>query len=170
MNFLSKIADVLTKGILTVRPEPFDTGWLTIVDAATAAIYTTGDVVGAPLSLTGVPKRGRIETVLIIDEDKEEIACNLAVFDEAPTLVADHDVFVVAVGEYNQQVGDISITNADYSTYSGSSFATANNLGFRYQTDKGSLVVYWVTRGAPTIAVNKTLRVRFLGYSDHGGK
>ena len=169
MTFLGRIADVLTKGILAVRPEPFDTGWLT-VNGTTTTIYITGDVVGQPISLTGVPKRGRIETVLVIDEDKEEIASNLAVFDEAPTLVADHDIFVVAVGEYNRQVGDIAVTNADYSTYSASSFATVNNVGLRYSTDKGSLVVYWVTRGAPTIAADKTLRVRFLGYSDGGEK
>ena len=98
-------------------------------------------------------KRGRIETVLVIDEDKEEIACNLAVFDVAPTLVDDHDIFVVAVGEYNRQVGDIAVTAADYSTYSGSSFATVNNVGLRYQTP-GGLVVYWVTRGTATIAVD----------------
>ncbi len=155
------------EGMTGVTPVQFDTGWVSVNGIVFASAYTAGDVVGTPVFLP-VPKRGRIETVLVIDEDKEEIASNLAIFDEAPTVVADHDIFVVGVNDYSKQVGDIPITNADYSTYSASSFASANNLGHRFTTEAGSLVVYWVTRGTPTVAAGKILRIRFLGYSDGG--
>ena len=158
------------EGLVRVEPVPFDTGWVTVNGIVAASLYTTGDVVGEPITLPDIPTQGRMETVLVIDEDKEEIACNLVIFDKAPTVVADHDIFVIGVDEYSQQVGDIPITNADYSTYSGSSFAQVNNLGARFGTASGSLVVYWVTRGGPTVAAGKVLRIRFRGYSDHGGE
>ena len=151
--------------IIPVRTvQPFDTGWVDIKSIVTASIYTAGDVVGDPILFSGLPKAGLIDTVLVLDEDKEEISSNLVLFDDVPTDVADHDIFVVAAVDYSKQIGDIPVTAADYSTYSGSSFATVNNIAQLFIAPAGRLTVYWVTRGTPTIAAEKRLWLRLLGY------
>ena len=159
-----------TEGSASVRPVPFDTGWIALQGILTASIYTAGDVIGDPMVITGLPKHGRIETVRIIDEDKEEISSNLAIFNELPADVDDHDIFVVAQGDLTKQIDDIPITNADYSTYSSSSFASVGNLGKEFNAPEKQLIVYWVTRGTPTIAASKVMLVRFLGISMDDGE
>lgn len=163
MGFLQEMANVLTKGVLAVKPQPFDTGWFQL-QGHTTSIYAADDVVGLALVMP-VPKSGTIETVLFNDEDKEELATNLICFNEAPTIVDDHDIFVVGVGDYEKQEGDIAITNADFSTYSASSLATVNNLGMRFDAPRGTLIVYVQTSGTPTIAAQKQWAFRFKGYA-----
>ena len=162
-NLLTSVSEGLTQ--VVVKPQPFDTGWIGIAGIAPSSAYTTGDVVGDPIVFAGLPGSGVIETVMVLDEDKEEIASNLAIFSEAPTDVDDHDIFVIGVGEHHKQEGDIAVTNADYSTYSGSSLATVRNVGQHFDAPEGRLTVYFVTRGVPNIAAGKVLLVRFLGHS-----
>lgn len=163
-SLLMAISETLAKSI-TVKPEPFDTGWIAITGTVPASIYTTGDVVGNPILFDGLPKSGEITSVVVVDEDKEEIRCDLAVFNETPADVDDHDIFVIAQGEHHKHLGDIPVTNADYVTYSGSSHATVRDADFDFIAPEGRLTVYWVTRGAPTLAAGKLMWVRFLGHS-----
>lgn len=152
----------------SVRPFTFDTGWRTIQGIGTGAAYATGDAVGLLFPTGSIPSTGRIETVYIIDEDKEELACDLALFDSSITVTADNAAFDVAVADMTKQVGVIPITNADYVTYANSSYATVRNVGHHYTTSGNGLLVQWVTRGAPNIAASKRLLVRFLGVPTDG--
>lgn len=157
------------KALIRIRPEPFDTGWLVIGGTLAASIYATGDAVGTPVH-GKVPKRGVINTVLVLDQDKEEIRCDLSIFDSHITITPDHDAFDVVAKDMLSQIVVIPVTNADYVTYANSSYATVPNAGYQFTAPNGEITIQWVTRGAPTIAANKRLAIRFLGYSGHGGK
>ncbi|KKN02082.1 hypothetical protein LCGC14_1121330 [marine sediment metagenome] len=158
------------KNLVRIRPEPFDTGWLT-VPLVTGAAYATGEAVGGqPFSTGAIPKKGTINTIMVMDEDKEELACDLAIFDRLITATADQAAFDVKPEDMLSQVGSILITNADYVTYANSSYATVPNVGYQYTAPEGLLLIQWVTRGVPNFATGKLLVVRFLGYSGHGGK
>ena len=153
-------------GIVPVSPKTFDTGWIDIGGIATASLYTALDAVGNPFELRDMPESGEIRTVLVQDQDKEEIACVLHLFDESlETATADHDALNVVANDMNKQAGEISITNADYSTSANSSFATVGNLGILFNAPRGVLYGHWKTLGAPTIAASKRLMVRFKGIS-----
>ena len=136
------------RNIIRIRPEPFDTGWLTIGDIATASVYISGDAVGGPVRAV-VPKKGTINTIMVLDEDKEKITCDLAVFDGNINITADHDAFDVNVQDMLRQVLSIPVTNADYVTYANSSYATVPNAGLQYTAPRSELIIQWITRGAP---------------------
>lgn len=136
---------------------------------ATASVYIALDAVGDLFEIPGLPDSGEIRTVLVQDEDKEEISAVLHLFDEGLiTPTADHDPFSVAVVDMQKQIGEIPVTNADYSTSNLSSFATVQNLGFQFNAPKGILYSQWKTLGTPNIAASKRLQVRFLGISTDG--
>lgn len=158
------------KSVIKIRPVPFDTGWLT-VPLVTGAAYATGEAVGSPPFPSGsVPKKGTINTIMVIDQDKEELAGDLAIFDNIIVATDDQLAFDVAVVDMPSQVLSIPITSADYVTYANSSYATVPNAGYQYTAPKGVLYTQWVTRGAPNFATGTRLLVRYLGYSGHGGK
>lgn len=154
---------------ISVQPRPFDTDWIDIGGIATASLYTVLDAIGRVFELKDLPLSGEIRTVLVQDQDKEEIASVLHLFD-APlvTPTADHDALNVVAADMQKQVGEIPISNADYSTAANSSFATVQNLGFRFTAPNGILYGHWKTLGAPTIAASTRLQVRFLGISTDG--
>ncbi len=154
---------------ISVQPRPFDTDWINITGMATASVYTALDAVGNLFEVPGLPLAGEIRTVLIQDQDKEEIASVLHLFDASLiTATGDHDAFDVVAADMQKQVGEIPISNADYSTSANSSFATVANLGFRFTAPSGILYCQWKTLGTPTIAVSTRLQVRFLGISTDG--
>ncbi len=152
------------KNIVSIRPAPFDTGWIDVGGIDYASAYTALDAVGDPFSLKGLPKAGEIRTVLLMDEDKEEIATVLHLFSELlenPT--ADDAAFKVFPVDLTKQIGEIQITNADYSTSDSSSLATVGGLGLQFTAPKGPVYCQLKTLGAPNIAALKRLAVRFQG-------
>ena len=152
------------KNIVRIRPEPFDTGWLDVDGIDYGSAYTALDAVGNPIPVKGVPKAGEIRTVLVMDEDKEELAYVLHLFSELledPT--ADDAAFDVQPVDLTKQIGEIQVTNADYSTSAGSSLATVGGLGLQFAAPKGPVYCQLKTLGVPNIAATKRLAVRFLG-------
>jgi hypothetical protein len=149
-----------------VRPIQFDTGWIIVPGIVTASAYTALDAFGVPFEISGLPTSGRFETVLVQDEDKEEIASVLHLFNgRLLTPTADHDAMSVAIVDMDKQVGEIPITNADYSTSAISSFGTVSNIGLHFVAPGGRLTCQIKTLGTPTIASAKRTAVRFLGIS-----
>ena len=143
--------------------------WIDIGGMATASVYVALDAVGKVFEMRNLPLSGEIRTVLVQDQDKEEIASVLHLFDASlVTATADHDAFDVVAADMQKQVGDIPITNADYTSAGNSSLATVQNLGFRFTAPNGILYGHWQTLGTPTIAASKRLQVRFLGISTDG--
>lgn len=157
------------KSLVRVRPEPFDTGWLS-VPLISGAAYATGEAVGLPFTSGRIPKKGVINTLLVMDQDKEELACDLALFDKIIKATADQAAFNPAARDMLSQIASIPVTNADYVTYANSSFASVPNVGLQYTAPRGEFFIQWVTRGVPNFAADKLLMVRFLGYSGHGGE
>ena len=151
---------------VNVRPIPFDTDWIDIGGIATASVYTALDAVGGPFQLTHLPLTGEIRTVLVQDEDKEEISSVIHLFDEPlETVTADHAPFDVVSNDMNKQVGEVMVTGAEYTTSANSSFATVDGLTIRFTAPNGILTGHYKTLGTPNIASSKRLMVRFLGVS-----
>lgn len=151
---------------VNVRPIPFDTDWIDIGGIATASVYTALDAVGDPFQIPDLPLTGEIRTVLVQDEDKEDISSVIHLFDSPlETKTADHDPFDIVSNDMNKQVGEVLVTGAEYSTSANSSFATVDGLTIRFTAKGGMLIGQYKTLGTPNIAASKRLMVRFLGVS-----
>lgn len=157
-------------------------GFYTVVLTATPTIdtsaYATGELMGSseisladavlPFSiLNGVNRggSGTIQSVVIVDEDAQEVNLDVYFFDAEPsnTTFTDQAAFAPADADLDLLIGVASVT--DWKSTSTNSIGQANNLGMVFVLTPGARILYavLVTRGAPTYAATGlTLRVTIL--------
>ncbi len=151
------------KGTVTVIGRIFDTGNMAIAGIASGAAYASGDAMGVPQSMK-VPKSGRIETIVITDMDKEELAFDIAFFQDFITPTADNSAFDLLDADRDKVQGHVSITNADFASFNDNSVGTYTNVGYSYTAPTGLLVFQLITRGVPNYTASDDLAIRFVIY------
>lgn len=146
---------------------------LTSTPTIDTAAYASGDLVGASeISLTpaviseaGKAASGLVQTVVIIDEDAQEVNLDVYFFDTEPaaTTFTDNAAFAPTDADLDFLVGVASVT--DWKSQSTNSVGQVLNLGLPFELAAGATTLYavLVTRGAPTYsATGLTLRVGIL--------
>lgn len=139
----------------------------------TAGAYSDGDVVGGLLDLNklvGAGGGGTIRQVLIVDEDQQDAAFDLYLFDADPTgtEIADNAVFATTMDADAQlkKVGKVEIAATDYEDLN--SIATAIKSGLNFAHGSGQLRGYLVVNDAtpPTYTGSDKLKMKITGWLD----
>ncbi|KKK88178.1 hypothetical protein LCGC14_2745790 [marine sediment metagenome] len=143
---------------------------LTSTPTINTGAYATGDLIGSSeISLTpavlgnGVTvASGVIQSVVIIDEDAQEVQIDVYFFDAEPsnTTFTDNSAFAPTDADLDALIGVASVT--DWKSQSTNSMGQVLNLGMPFELAVSSTTIYavLVSRGAPTYAATGlTLRV-----------
>lgn len=146
---------------------------LTATPVIDTAAYAAGDLVGsAAIDLTPAvksdglsPSSGVVQSVVVVDEDKQSINLDVYLFDSNPsnTTFTDNAAFNPADADLDGLIGVASVT--DWKAQSTNSVGQSLNLGMPFALAAGAESIYavLVTRGAPTYsAAGLTLRVGVL--------
>lgn len=128
--------------------------------------YTAGDAVDGLKTLTealrGADQAGVIEQVVVADQDGQEAALDIFIFDSEVTGGTDNAAYAPLEAELKACLGVISVTAADYAATGNGSVATVNP-SFSLQLESSqSLFFQVVTRGTPTYAGTDNLQVKFV--------
>lgn len=157
-------------------------GFYTVVLTATPTIdtaaYATGELMGSseisltnavlPFSTLGGVNRGGsgvIQSVVIVDQDAQEINIDVYFFDAEPTntTFTDQAAFDPDDADLDLLIGVAVVT--DWRSQSDNSIGQVHNLGMAFVLTPGARTLYavLVTRGTPTYAATGlTLRVTIL--------
>ena len=151
----------------------FYTVVLTVTPTIDTAAYATGELMGSSeISLSPAvlqngtrPASGVIQSVVIIDEDAQEINIDVYFFDAEPsnTTFTDQAAFAPTDADLDALIGVAAVT--DWRSTSTNSIGQVHNLGMAFELAASSDTLYavLVTRGAPTYsATGLTLRVAVL--------
>jgi len=146
---------------------------LTATPAIDTSAYANGDLVGsseialspAVLASGLRPSSGVIQSVIIVDEDAQEISLDVYFFDTelVNTTFTDNAAFAPADADLDFLIGVAAVT--DWKSQSSNSVGQELNLAMPFELAAGQTTLYavLVTRGAPTYAAaGLTLRVAIL--------
>jgi hypothetical protein len=124
------------------------------------AAYSANDQVGGVQTLLNASRANSLGTVIqsvtVIDIDKQNAELDLYFFDANPT-VSSTDNAALAIDDSqvtDKCIGVVNISSGDYKSIAGCSVATAKNVGLLVTPIEASEDVYVVvaTRGTPTYA------------------
>jgi len=105
---------------------------LALVIATVSGSYSSGDNVGVPVEVPLGISSGQavlLESLVVIDKDKQSKAVDLVFFDHEPVLLlGDNQPLHMASDEALHILGSVSVAAADYKVASDQSFATKPNL------------------------------------------
>jgi len=121
-------------------------------------IYASGDALGAVTQFTGIPERGVIMSVEVIDRDKEEVNLDLVLFSVEPGGTAANAAFAPSDAELSNSQGEVLVNT--WKTYSTNSKGIVDNVGLPYEAPNGNLYFQCVTRGTPTYTAVTDLLIR----------
>lgn len=130
--------------------------------AITTSLYTIHDAVGGLLTFANAARvtggSGYITGVTLIDNDKENVEYDLVLFDRTFTATADADTFAPSDADLANSIGTITVTAADYKSFSANAVATVE-CRRPYVALGTSLFGQLVVRGAPTYTAATDLTV-----------
>jgi hypothetical protein len=133
-------------------------------DITKDSAYTAGDVVGGLLDFDVASSGGAGWTLglLIIDEDKQEPAGTLYLFDTAPTEIDDADPFTaLTAADIKKIIAKIPVEATDWETLNnGSHFESKLVKG--YYAGTGYLYGMFVTTDTPTFTDTDHLTFRLI--------
>lgn len=134
--------------------------------------YATGELIGGKLTLTGAARvsggSGSIETLTLVDQAKQALACDIVFFEADPsaTTFTDQAAFDPADADLLNVCGVVSIVVADYASFNDNCVATKANIGIAFGPLSTGTSIYAaiVARGAHDFAAatDLQLKVKFL--------
>ena len=140
--------------------EVFSTLYTEISGIGTGSIYASGEAFGGKFTIT-VPKKGVIETVMMLDLDDEGIETELWLFREDFTATADNAAFAVTDADLLKLEVVIGITK--FANASINQVGINNGLALPFLAPAGKFWVQCVTRGTPNIAAGNIPLVALRG-------
>lgn len=136
----------MSSPVQTVRAQP----------VCDTSAYASGDLIGTKLtfdvSKLTPGKDYLVQSVSIVDQNKQNAALDLYLFDRNPTgtTFTDQAAFDCGDADMEKVVGPISITT--YASNNDNSNGSANNLALPLSIPTGALYGALVSRGTPTYA------------------
>ncbi len=124
-------------------------------------VMVTADALGTKTTFT-VPEEGVIETLRFTDLDNEDVAIDALLFNADITSGANGVAYDMADVDAAKFIGQVKISNADYSSLVDNSVAVVPNVGLAYECPGGVMTVQFVVRGAPTYAAAGDLSASFV--------
>lgn len=128
---------------------------VTATPTISTGIYADGDLLGTKMSLNSAAKKnggaGLIQSVTIIDLDKEDANIDVIFFEGNPsgTTFTDNTALDIADADMSQILGFTTVT--DYADFSDNSVAFSRNLAIPFDLDSGKILyACLVVRGTPT--------------------
>ena len=132
--------------------------------------YSSGDAFGGKLSFSPTPRRGVIQSVVLVDTLLLSPAVDLVLFDRPFTATADNAAFAPTDADAANIMGIISFATGNWATaFGANSAAQRSGIGLAYMmnpagnvdaTDnlEGQLVV----RGTPDYGTTDTFTIRLF--------
>lgn len=111
-------------------------------------IYASGDALGAKATFPNVPEHGVIESIQVIDRDKEEVNLDLVMFRRDIAGTAANAAFDPTDAELSDCIGAVLIDT--WKSFSDNSLGQETNIGMAYWAPTGVITFQCVTRGTPT--------------------
>lgn len=141
---------------VTVAPVSALYARVQVTPAISTTIYAAGDVIGGLIDFdfTHPNGGGLITSIGIVDDDNENAAMSVYLFDAAPTVILDNAVFATAitVADLKKMIypnlTPIQIAAADYTTINGNSIAS--KVGLNRAFAGTHVYAYFVPTGTPT--------------------
>lgn len=126
-----------------------------------ASAYASGDAMGERFRVPVACEFGCIQTVTVVDMDKEQIPFDIVLFTRPFTATADNSAFDMADGDAFHCIGHIPVFATDYIAFNDNAMATLFNVGFLFHAPTQELYAQLVTRGAPNYTAASDLRIGF---------
>jgi len=154
---------------------------ISVTPVVTAAgAYQAGDAVGGLMTFTQAAHKdvgsGAIKAVILIDNDKEDDAMELHIFNQTFTPTADNAAFDPTDADLANYAGGVIITAAAASTGTHSTgylnltdnsvSTTQVDIPFNLVTGGTSLFAQLVTRGTPTYTAVTDITVKLVIVQD----
>ncbi len=152
----------ILEAIEAQRNKVFSTPYENIPGIGTGSVYATGEAFGTKFSFS-VPKKGVIQTAMMLDLDDEGIETELWLFRGDFAATTDNDAFAVTDEDLIKLEVVIGITN--FANANVNQVGVNNNLGLPYEAPLGRLFCQCVTRGTPNIAAANIPRMALRGIS-----
>ena len=131
------------------------------------AAYASGDAMGTLFTINTGCTTGMIQTLLVIDQDKEQLAFDVVLFKELFTPTADNSAFDAVDAELRDHfVGIIPVTASDYAAFNDNAAACVRNVGLSFTAPGRKLYGQLVTRGAPNYTAATDLSLGFSILAD----
>lgn len=128
--------------------------------------YAAGDLIGAAALEFDASiydgGSGVIQSLRLVDQDKEQAAIDVIFFDENPsgTTFTNNGAFDVADADMTKVIGHVSILASDYCALSDNAFATKTGIGLAFKLTTGKkLYAALVARAAVTYTAATDLRL-----------
>lgn len=135
--------------------------------------YSANDVVGGLLTfdVANAAGSGCVQAVRLVDDDNENAAMTLYLFNAAPTVFADDAAFAPTVADLKKLIGIVTIAAGNYVTLNGNSVAllqgpSSPNVFFKTAT--GMIYGYLVCTGTPTYTAATDLHLTLFCQMDGG--
>eukprot|EP00919_Chromeraceae_sp_WS-2016_P077523 GHVR01183488.1.p1 GENE.GHVR01183488.1~~GHVR01183488.1.p1 ORF type:complete len:153 (+),score=8.17 GHVR01183488.1:403-861(+) len=141
-----------------------------VTPTITAGAYSANDVIGGLQTVyIGVGKGGTIRRVNIADDDSEEAAMTLYIFDQLPSTIADNAAFAPTFADLQKLVDTVAV--GTYVTVNSNDYSINKDLNIDYDTDNtggtdSTFYVYAVVTGTPTFTGTTDLTFRYTVWID----
>lgn len=145
----------------------FDTRPRDVTLTTDGSAKDAGDVVGGlitiPVTTNGQFTTGVLRSVCIVDDDEQDAALTIYLFDSEPagTAIADDAAFTLSATDAAKLIGKVVLASADYETIGGLSWqrVSGTDVDIEFATANGNLYAYVVCTATPTYsAIGPTLR------------
>lgn len=168
MGVLQKIVAILRGGLL-VGGRTVQTQWVSI-PGLTAAAYADEDAFGTKFVIDSLmdgspfPKSGVIQTLLVVDEDDEDIDVDLFLYTKDIVSGTDNAAYAPTILDTLQLVG--VVRNATRRGVSGVTIGNNDTIAKAFVCPNRKLFVQAVARGALNIAANTPYYVSMVMFGD----
>jgi len=123
-----------------------------------AAIYASGDAVGGLITV-GKPSQPVLQSIVLVDDDKENATTDLILFRRSVTVAADNAAFTLQNTDDDAVIGYVTFDT--YKDFGSHSVAQVTNLALLIPAGD-SLYGQLVTRGTPTYTNTDDIRLNFI--------
>ena len=114
------------------------------------SLMTDGDALNTKATFTNVPEHGVIHTIMVIDQDKESVNCDMVMFRKDFTAVAINAAFDIVDTDMPNLIGAVLV--GTWKAFNDNSLGIVTNIGLPYWAPGGVISFQLVTRGGPTYA------------------
>lgn len=122
--------------------------------------YTANDVVGGLLTFA-LPSitvaGGLINRVLLTDDDNEQAALTLYLFNAEPSAIADDAAFAPTISDLQKLVAVVDLST--YVAVNSNAYSLVEDINNSFQGNKNALYGYLVCTGTPTYTAATDLTV-----------
>ncbi len=123
-----------------------------------AAIYASGDAVGGLITI-GKPPQPILQSIALVDDDKENATIDLILFRRSVTVAADNAAFTLSNTDDDAIIGYVTFDT--YKDFGSHSVAQVTNLALLIPSGD-SVYGQLVTRGTPTYTATDDIRLNLM--------